>query len=72
MDCQLDFVGGETKGQPGRVSHQERTVELSGEGVEVRGEGSRQSGKVGDEESDRAAVVDFGCDYKRESAFCIP
>jgi len=49
VNGELGFVGGEAKGQPGRVSHWERLIELGGEGVEVGREGCRGSGRVGDE-----------------------
>jgi len=35
VDGELGHVGGEAEGQPGRVSHRERLVELGGKGVEV-------------------------------------
>jgi len=49
VDGELGFVGGEAKGQPGRVSHREGLVELGGEGVEVGREDRSGSGRVGDE-----------------------
>jgi len=51
VDCQLDLIGGEAKGQPGRVSHRKGAIELSGKGVEIWCEDSRGGGR-GDEESD--------------------
>ena len=71
MDCQLDLVGGEAKGQPGRVTHWERTVELGSEGVDVWSKGSRGGGRVGDDKCDRTPIVDLSCDGEGESAVCI-
>jgi len=49
VDGELGFVGGEAEGQPWRVSHGERLVELGGEGVELPCEGCGRSGRVGDQ-----------------------
>ena len=72
MDCQLDIVGDEAKGQPGRVSHQEGTAELSGKRVEISCEGSGGTGWVGANASDRPPVVDLGCHGEGVTAVCIP
>ena len=72
MDCQLDLVGGKAKGHPRRVCHWQGTVELGGEGVEVWREGGRGGGRVGEEETERTPVGNFGCDGASESAVSIP
>jgi len=71
LDCQLDLIGGEAKGQPGRVSHWEGSVELGGEGLKVRCEGGPEGSWVGDNNSKRASVINFGHDGEGESAVCI-
>ena len=48
VDGELGFVGGEAEGQPGRLSHWERLVELAGQGIKVGCEGGSGVGRVGD------------------------
>jgi len=71
VDCQLDLVGGEAKGQPGRVTHWERTVESGSEGVDVWSKGSHEGRWVGDDKCDRTPIVDLSCDGDGESAVFI-
>ena len=71
MDRKLSFVGGEAKGQPGRLAHRERLVELVGEGVEVWGKGRSGGGRVGDEKGDRPTIVDLGGDCEGQDAVRI-
>jgi len=52
VDGKLNLIGGEAEGPPGRVTHWERFVELSGESVEIGGKGHREGGRVGDELGD--------------------
>jgi len=71
VDGELDFVWGEAEGQPGRVSHRERLVKLCRKCVEVGCEGSSRGGRVRDEKSDRASLVDLGSDCEGEGAVRI-
>jgi len=52
MDGELDLVGSEVEGQPGRVSHQERAVEMRCKGFKVWSEGGSGVGSVTDKECD--------------------
>jgi len=52
VDCQLDLVGGEAKGQPARVTYWERGTEFSEKGVEVWLESGCGGGSIGDMEGD--------------------
>ena len=72
MDGELSFVGGEAKGQPGRLADRERLIELAGKGVEVWGKGSGGGGRVGDEKGDRSTVIDLGSDCEGQDAVRIP
>ena len=71
VDGELCLVGGEAEGQPGRLAHRERLVELVGKGVEVWGKGRGGGGRVGDEKGDRSTVIDLGCDREGENAVRI-
>ena len=71
VDGELYFVGGEAEGQPGRLAHRERPVELVGKGVEVWGKGGGGGGRLGDEKGDRSAVIDLGGDREGENAVRI-
>jgi len=71
VDGELSFVGGEAEGQPGRISHGERLVELGREGVEIRRKGCGGSGRVGDEKGDRSSVVNLGGDSEGEDTVRI-
>jgi len=72
VDGELCFFRDEAEGQPGRLAHRERFVELAGGGVEIWSEGRGGGGRVGDEKGDRSTVVDPGGDCKGEDAVCIP
>ena len=52
MDGELSFVGGEVEGQPGRITHGERLIELAGKGVEIWCKSCGGGGRVGDEKGD--------------------
>jgi len=71
VDGELCFVGGEREGQPGRLAHRARLVQLVGKGVEVWGIGRGGGGRVGDEKGDRSTLIDLGCDREGENAVCI-
>jgi len=71
VDGELSLVGGEAKGQPGKLTHRERLVELVGEGVEVWGKGRGGSGRVGDKKGDRSTVIDLGGDCEGQDAVRI-
>ena len=45
VDGELGFVGAEAEGQPERLSHWERLVELAGQGIKVRCEGGSGGGR---------------------------
>jgi len=49
VDGELGLVGGETQGQPGRLTHWEGFVELGRESIEVRCEGGGGGGMGGAE-----------------------
>jgi len=72
VDGELDLVGGEAEGQPGRISHWERAVELCHKCVEVLCESGSGGGSVGDQEGDRASFVDLSGDSQGEGTVCIP
>jgi len=72
VDGELGLVGGEAKGQPGRVSHRERLVELGREGIKVGRKGRSGSGRVSDESGDGPAIVNFGGDSEGEDTVRIP
>ena len=72
VDGELGLVGGEAEGQPGRLAHWERFVELGGESVEIGCEGGSGSRRVRDEEGDRPTIVDLGRDREGEDAVRIP
>ena len=71
MDGELDFVGGEAQGLPGRVSHREEAVELRHERVEVQCEGGSGGGRVGDQEGDGTPLIDLRGDPEREGTVGI-
>jgi len=71
VDGELGLAGCEAKGQPGEFPYRERLVEHRGQSVKVGCEGGRGGGTVGDEEADRSAVVDLGCNSEGEDTFCI-
>jgi len=72
VDREPGFVGGAAEGQPGRLTHWERLVELGRKGVEVRRKGGGKSGRVGDEHGDRSSVVNLGGDSEGKDTVCIP
>ena len=72
MNGELDFVGGEAEGQPGRLAHREEFVKLGGESVKIGCEGGSGGGRVGDKEGDRSAIIDLGGDREGEGAVGIP
>jgi len=71
VDSELCLVGDEAEGQPGRLAHWERLVELAGKGAEIWGKGRGGGGRVGDEKGDRSAVIDFGGDCEGEDTIRI-
>ena len=71
MDGELNLVGGEAKGQPGRLAHRERLVELVGECVKVWGKGRGGGGRVGDVKGDRSTVIDLSGDCEGQDAIRI-
>jgi len=72
VDGEQGLVGGEVEGQAGRLAHREGFVKLGGESVEIACESGRRSGRVGEEEGDRSAIIDLGCDREGKGAVSIP
>ena len=66
MNGELHLVGSQVEGQPGRVSHGKRVVELRRKSVEVWCKGDSGGGTVGNKEGDGASLVDFGSDREGE------
>jgi len=72
MNSQLDFVGGQAKGQTGRISHGKRVHELRRKCVKVWGESGSGGGSIGDQEGDGTSLVDLSGDGNGEGAAGIP
>jgi len=66
VNGELHLVGSQAEGQPGRVSHGKRAVELHRKSVEVWCQGGSRGGTVGDKEGDGASLVDFCSDREGE------
>jgi len=71
VNGELDFVGGEAEGQPGRVSHVKGAVELCCKRVEVWSKGRSKGGSVGDQEGDGSSLIDLSGDREGEGTVCI-
>jgi len=71
VDGTLDFIGGVAEWQSGRVSHRARPVKLCRERVKVWCEGRSRGRRVGDEESDRASLVNLFSDCEGEGVVPI-
>ena len=72
VNGELNCVGGEAEGQPGKVTHRKGAVELHREYVEVSCEGGSQVSSVGNQEGNRVSHVNRGSDRKGEGTVSIP
>jgi len=59
VNGELDFVGGEAEGYPGRDSQGKGAIELSCKCVEVWRKGGNGGGSVGDQEGDGCSLIDL-------------
>lgn len=71
VNGELDFVGGEEEGQPGRVSYGKGAVELCCKYVEVWSKGRSRGCCVGDQEGDGSSLIDLSSDREGEGEVCI-